>query len=79
MVQHELGALAPLLAHEIGTPEPQLEPQITSLDKCKMNYILSETPVYSISGVGVGGSYSIGGLLSNTVPPPSTIITPPIE
>ena len=42
-------------------PRPQLEPQITSLDKCKIDYIILEIPVYSISGVGVGGSYSIGG------------------
>ena len=43
------------------TPRPQLEPQITSLDKCNINQTLLETPVYSISWVGVGGSYSIGG------------------
>ena len=41
-------------------PRPQLEPQTTSLDKCKINSSISETPVYWISGAGVGGSYSIG-------------------
>ena len=25
------------LTNEIGAPDPKLEPQITSLDKCKMN------------------------------------------
>ena len=27
----------PPFTNEIGTPDPQLEPQITSLDKCKIN------------------------------------------
>ena len=34
------------LTDEIGAPDPQLEPQITSFDKCKTNTSISETPVY---------------------------------
>ena len=45
------------------TPQPQPEPQITRLDKCKINWIILETPVYYISGVWVGGSFSIGGVI----------------
>ena len=33
------------LTSEIGTPPPQLEHQITNLDKCDINCCLSETPV----------------------------------
>ena len=32
-----------------------IEPQITSLDKCNINWMILETPVYPIYGVGVGG------------------------
>ena len=41
-------------------PRPQQEPKITSLDKYNINIFRLETPVYSISGVAVGSSYSIG-------------------
>ena len=41
-------------------PRPQLEPQITSFVKCNMNQLSLDTPVYTISGVWVGGSYSLG-------------------
>ena len=41
-------------------PRPQLEPQIISLETCTINYTLLETPVYYMSRLGVGGSYSIG-------------------
>ena len=46
-------------------PRPQLEPQITSLEKCNVNSSISETPVYYISVVGVRGSYSIGEQIHN--------------
>ena len=35
-----------LIANEIGTPDPQLEPQITSLDKCNVISNLVETLIY---------------------------------
>ena len=42
-------------------PRPQLEPQITSFEKCKIIwFLLIGTPVYSMFGVGVGDSCSIG-------------------
>ena len=44
----------------------QLEPQITSLDKCYTNSIMLDTPSYQISGVGVAGSHSIGGYAQST-------------
>ena len=54
---------------QIGTPDPkcsprlrpQLQPKITSLDRCKIGQISLERRIYLISGVGVGGSNSIGG------------------
>ena len=45
-----------------GNPRPQLEPQMTSLDKCNIKQLILETPIYQMFGVGVGGSYSIGDL-----------------
>ena len=36
------------LTNEIGTPDPNyLEPQTTSLDKCKTNQTILETPASS--------------------------------
>ena len=49
------------LRDEIGNPRPQLEPQMTSVDKCRISCISLDTPDYQISVVGVVGSYSIGG------------------
>ena len=43
-------------------PRPRLEPRIASLEHCTTNTLVSDTPVYSVAGVWVGGSYSIGGL-----------------
>ena len=34
------------LADEIGTRNPQLEPQITSSEACNIHYVLLETPGY---------------------------------
>ena len=44
------------------SPRPQLEPQITSLEKCNLNLTIFETPNYIISWVGVGGSCSVGDI-----------------
>ena len=43
-------------------PRPRLEPPIASLEECKIEWSRSDTPVYRISGVGVGVSCSIGGV-----------------
>ena len=49
------------LTEEIETPDAQLEPQITSLELwLRLTKMKLETPIYSMFGVGVGGSYSIG-------------------
>ena len=47
------------ITNEIGTPEPQLEPHITSFDKCNIDRMLLETQIYYISGVGVCGYNNI--------------------
>ena len=40
------GSWARCLTHEIGTPDPQLEPQITSLDTCNIKWSIIEIPIY---------------------------------
>ena len=47
------------LTNEVGTPRPQLEPQITSLNKCEIKQTVRNTSLLDF-WVGVGGSYSIG-------------------
>ena len=44
----------PETSQRTWSPPPQLEPQITSLEKCKINKIILETPDYEMFGVGVG-------------------------
>ena len=40
------------LTSEIGTPEPQLEPQITSLAKCKIDQSILEDQFTKLLGLG---------------------------